>query len=170
MKWSLIILLAAAAMTPVSTACGEKKAETHRHPDLPISFKTFEGWHRVPRPGDEGTFEMASPGGTLNVMVWYTSTEQDARRYLLKMADMKGLELPAGAEPDTISTGPHEAIVFEIPGTLLAVIDNGRSMGYPAENALYIVQISCPRQEYGEHRELMHRILGTVRITGEGGR
>lgn len=169
MKWFMLILLAASALAPSSPECGEKKAETHRHPDLPIEFKTFEGWHSVPRPGDEETFEMASPGGEVHVMVWYTSTEQDAARYLMKMADMKGLKLEEGAGPDRVRTTHHDMVFYEIPGTLLAVIDNGSSRNHPAENALYIVQISCPREGYVGRDGLIRGILDTVRITGVGG-
>lgn len=127
MRQMILVLLASLLIAPAAAVRVEAKAETHRHPDLPVQFKTFEGWHRVPRPGDEGTFEMASPGGTVHVMVWYTSTEQDARRYLIKMADMKGLDIPDAAEPDILSTGHYDPVAFDIPGTLLAVIDNGRS-------------------------------------------
>jgi hypothetical protein len=161
-----VMLLSAVLATP-GKALG--KAETHRHPDLPFQFKVFEGWKQVPRPGDEGTFEMASPNGELDVMLWYTSTEQDARRYLIKMADMKGLELHRGQQPDTVRTDHHMMLIYDVTGTILAVIHNGQSIGRPVENALYITQISCPREKYEEYRKLMRDILGTVRVTAEGG-
>ncbi len=89
MRQMILALLASLLIAPAAAVRVEAKAETHRHPDLPVQFKTFEGWHRVPRPGDEGTFEMASPGDKVTIMVWHTSTEQDARKYLMKMADME---------------------------------------------------------------------------------
>ncbi len=169
MRQMILALLTSVLIAPAAAVRVEAKAETHRHPDLPVQFKTFEGWHRVPRPGDEGTFEMASPSGKAHVMVWYTSTEQDARGYLIKMAGMKGLEIPEGSGPDSLSTEYHDVVLYDIPGTILAVIHNGSSRGHREENALYIVQISCPVDEHDGCSELMSRILGTVRITGEGG-
>jgi hypothetical protein len=169
MKGIKVLLLATAFLPPFSLEGGEKKAETHKHPDLPIEFKTFEGWKRVPRPGDEGTFEMASPSGKARVLVWYTSTEQDAESYLVKMADMRGLETAEGAGPDSVRTAGHDAVAVEVPGTLLAVIDNGSSRKHPKENALYIIEISCPPEGYEGCYDLIHRILGTVRITEKGG-
>lgn len=169
MKHMMIALLVSALIVPAPADSAEAKAETHTHPGLPVSFRTFEGWHRVPRPGDEGTFEMASPDGKARVMLWYTSTEMDARRYLVKMADMKGLDIPDGSMPEDIRTTHHDMVVYRIPGTTLAVIPNGNSAGHPKENALYIVQVSCLREGYEGCEELMDGILGTVRIAGEGG-
>ncbi len=158
------LVLAASGAVP-----SEKKAETHSHPGLPFEFKAFEGWRQVPRPGDEGTFEAVSPNGEVRVLLWYTATEQDARRYLMKMADMKGLNIPRGAEPDSVSNPGHDALAYDVPGTFLAVIHNGRSDSRPGENALYIVQISCPPGRHEEYRELTRSIFDSVRISRKGG-
>jgi hypothetical protein len=112
---------------------------------------------------------MASPGGKARVMVWYTSTEMDARRYLVKMADMKGLDLPEGYQPEDITTTYHYMVACRITGTTLAVIPNGKTEKRPKENALFIIQITCPPEEYDGCEELMSGILESVRITGEGG-
>ena len=169
MRQIILVMLAAALIMPAAAGRAEAKAETHTHPSLPVSFKTFEGWTRVPRPGDEGTFEMASPGGKARVMVWYTSTEMDARRYLVKMADMKGLDLPEGYQPEDITTTYHYMVVCRITGTTLAVIPNGKTEKRPKENALFIIQIICSPEGYDGCEELMSGILESVRITGEGG-
>jgi len=169
MRHFSIILAALAVLAAAPAEAAEKKAETHRHPSLPVSFKTFEGWHRVPRPGDEGTFEMASPSGTVHVLVWYTSTEQDAAGYLVKMSGMMGLDIHDGTEPDTLETEYHQMVHYVFPGTTLAVIDNGRTEERPRENALYIVKVVYPAEGCDDCEGLARRILGTVRVYGEGG-
>jgi hypothetical protein len=48
--------------------------------------------------------------------------------------------------------------------TLLAVIPCGKSRDHPDENALYIVQIWCPEENYERHARLMEEILFSVQI------
>jgi hypothetical protein len=48
---------------------------------------------------------------------------------------------------------------------LMAVIPDGKSKTYPRENALHIIQIWCPEENYEQHIRIMENILGSMEIT-----
>lgn len=145
--------------------------QIYKHPTLGFQFKASPGWERVARPGDEATYEVMDPGSGIHVMLWYTTTEQDARGYLWKMADMKGLV--SEEKPSKARIAGHNAWMYDVPGkvnkepahVLLAVIKHGMSTKHPKENALYIVQIWCPENMYSRQKKRMKEILATIEIT-----
>ena len=164
MKKQILILLIIA----LAAGAAWGKAEFYGHHELPFAFKCYEGWKRVPRPGDEGTSEWVNPPSTMRVLLWATSTEQDAGRYLAKMADMKGLDSAADV-PDTVGTHGPDALVLESPGTVLGVIHTGMSKERPRENILYIIQIICLPERHEEEKGFMYELIESVRTDYEGG-
>jgi|GEM_PF-932677 len=145
--------------------------QVYKHPSLNFQFEASPNWIRVPRPEDNMIYEVMNPDSIVHVVLWYTTTEQDARGYLLKMASMKDLVLEE--KPSKVRIKEHDAWVLDVPGNInktpvrmfLVVIKHGKSTLHPRENALHIVQIWCPEKEYNRHMQRMENILDSVEIT-----
>ena len=144
--------------------------QIYKHPRLNIQFEAPANLKQYPYHKDKSIYEIFDPDTNIHVMLWYTSTEQDASRYLEKMADMKGFN--PEEKPVKTKIKDRDAWLYNIPGlvnknssqVLLAVIPNGKSEKYPRENALYIVQIWCPVDNYKQHTLIMENILESVEI------
>ncbi|MFH1841621.1 MAG: hypothetical protein ABIF77_00300 [bacterium] len=114
---------------------------------------------------------MADPASGINMVLWYTTSEQSARAYVVKMASM--LEVVADSEPRSRTINNHEVWVLDLAGagdaentrTVLATLADGKSTVHPAENALYVIQIHCPADTYPELATDLYRLLDSVRIT-----
>jgi len=48
---------------------------------------------------------------------------------------------------------------------LIAVIPDGKSKTHPRENALHIIQIWCPEENYEQHIRIMENVLDSKEIT-----
>jgi hypothetical protein len=172
LPWLLALNLSVAMTLTAGRSMGQER-RVYQHPTLNVQFQATPNWERVPRPEDALIYEVADPTGVVHVVLWYTTTEQDGRRYLMKMASMKDVQLEEGQEASRRRIDGHEAWVLNLPGrerearvrTLLAVIPHGKSAERPRENALYVVQIWCPEDEYENHRRALENILASVEIT-----
>ncbi len=173
---NLLLLLAVNAMTAVPSMIDDsvgQDLQVYKHPTLNIQLQATQSWRRVPRPEDETIYEVADPAGAVHVVLWYTTTEQDGRKYLMKMAGMMDVQIEEDQEASRRRIGGHEAWVLDLPGhergarvrMLLAVIPHGKSSEWPRENALYLVQIWCPEDDYQSYRQSMEDILSSVEIT-----
>jgi hypothetical protein len=146
--------------------------QVYKHPRQNIQFEAPADWKENPYHKDKGIYEIFDPDADIHVMLWYTTTEQDAPRYLEKMADMKGLVLEG--KPAKIQIKNRDAWLYNAPGLinkksvqiLLAVIPDGKSKEYPRENALHLIQIWCPEENYEQYMRLMEDILDSMEITG----
>jgi hypothetical protein len=166
-------VILATALT-LSFAGGEVPAadlRPYKHPDLDLQFTAPHGWQHRPRPGDPGTHERVDPETGIHVLMWSTSTEQSAKRYLNKMSSM--MSLKRVAKPRAQSIDGRDAWVLEARGTvegdlvetLLAVIPSGRSRLHPFETKLYIVQIQVPAVHHPGEAGRAEQLLETVRVT-----
>jgi hypothetical protein len=166
-----LTLTIALALLIVAAAAPAQELRPYKHPDLDMQFTADEGWHHRSRPGDAGTHERVDPETGIHVLMWYTSTEQNAESYLLKMAHM--MDLALGAELQRRTIAGREVWVLDTTGkveetpvhSLLAVIPSGKSRQHPFENNLYIVQIWCPVADHTRLADHMAELLHTVRIT-----
>jgi hypothetical protein len=167
-RLAVTIVLAAAVYS--GGAMGDT-GRTYKHPSLDFRFQASPRWIRVPRPEDDMIYEVMDSDSIVHVVLWYTTTEQDAYRYLMKMADMKGLA--PESETSKIRIGQSDALVLDATGTIndvpihtfLAVIEHGKSALHPRENALYIAQLWCRENVYGRHAQSMRDILRSIEIT-----
>jgi len=150
-----------------------QELQVYKHPRLNIQFEAPANWKENPYHGDKLIYEIFNPHTDMHVMLWYTTTEQDGPRYLEKMADMKGLIFEG--KPEIIQIKGRDAWLYNVPGfinkepirMLLAVIPHGKSKTYPRENALHIIQIWCPEENYEQHIHMMENILDSVKITDQ---
>jgi len=148
-----------------------QEPQVYKHPKQNIQFEAPAGWKEYPYHKDKSIYEIFDTDTDIHVMLWYTTTEQSAPKYLAKMADMKGLVLEG--EPEKIQIKGREAWLYNAPGivnkkpaqSLLAVIPDGKSKEYPRENALHIVQVWCPEEQFTDNKEDMMLILYSVQIT-----
>lgn len=143
----------------------------YKHPRLNIQFEAPVNWKENPYHKDKLIYEIFDPETDIHVMLWSTTTEQNAPDYLEKMADMKGLVLES--EPAKIQIKGRDAWSYNVPGlinkksvrVLLIVIPDGKSKIYPRENVLHIMQIWCPEENFEQHRHMMENILNSMDIT-----
>lgn len=165
--WVLLILTF--HVIPVKAA----ELRPYKHPALDMQFTAPVGWPQVPRPGDESVHERVDPETGIHVLMWYTSTEQSAERYLVKMADMMGLDL--SVQPMSLTLDGRQAWLLETAGTVdgkdvwsrLAVIPSGKSHLHPRENNLYIVKICCPVEDHIRLEHQLQQLISSVRITDQ---
>lgn len=144
---------------------------SYKHPELEMQFTATPGWIHEPRPGDEGTHELIDPETGIHVLMWCTSTMQNAQDYLSKMSHM--MDLSRVAEPTHRTIDGREAWVADASGfvadlpveTILAVIPSGKSRRHPRENNLYIFQIWCPAADASRLAGTMNELLASVRLT-----
>ena len=145
--------------------------QVYKHPKQNIQFEAPADWKKNPHHNDKGIYEIFDPETDIHVTLWHTTTEQDAPRYLEKMADMKGLVLEG--MPAKIQIKNRDAWLYNAPGfinkksvqILLAAIPIGKSKEYPRENALHIIQIWCPAEQFTDNEQGMMLILNSVQIT-----
>lgn len=86
-------------------------------------------------------------------------------------SDMKDLVLEG--KPAKIQIKGRDAWCYNAPGfinkksirMLLAVIPDGKSKAYPRENALHIIQIWCPEEQFTDNEQGMMFILNSIQIT-----
>lgn len=171
MKFSLKIIIVVATLLILNINSLSQNVQVYKHPSLNIQFEASQNWLQVPRPEDELIYEMIDPDSVVHVVLWYTETEQDAPDYLMKMADMKDLVLEEIPSRRLIKN--RDAWVLNVPGhernipirMLLAVIQHGKSQLRPAENALFIIQVWCPEENYEQVMGIIENILNSVEIT-----
>lgn len=161
--WTMTVLLVAGCAT-------QQSGQVLRHPTLDMQFEAPTEMEHHPWPGDPGVYELIDPQSAVHVVVWHTTTEQDGLRYLLKMADMKGLAMDR--EPERRLIRSREAWVLDTTGvheetpihTLLAVLPHGKVRERPRENFLFIMQIWCPEGSWAQHKDTMEAILASMEI------
>ena len=146
-------------------------AEIYRHPTLDFEFEAPSGWKNVRHPEDGLIYEMRDPASGLRVMLYLTTTEQDCPGYLKKMADMKGYRAET---PTERRIGTSDGWLIETAGDIygqsskVVLAGVSRPGGYPKENALYIVQVWCPEEEYEQLKRQMTEILASVKVMPGG--
>lgn len=170
MKYSPLPLIASLILC-VALPVQAQGLRVYEHPSLGFAFTAPDGWKPVVHPEDDLIYEVADSKTGIHVLLWYTSTEQSALRYLEKMAGMKDLNIEQ--KPQARRFDLYDGWVFRLPGkiegksvrTVLAAIDGGKSGPHPEERALYIVQIWCPAETSMDHWRRMDDILNSVTIT-----
>lgn len=171
MKPLLVIICALLLAPAVLFALDAEELQVFKHPVLEFQFKASKNWRVWPRPESKLAYEVAAPDSSIHVVLWYTTTEQDAGRYLWKMSGMKDIDLE-NEKPTQEKIGGRDAWVLRAQGRernanvqmILAVIPRGMSKQHPKEHELFIVQIWCAAQTAVEHKKTMEALLAGVEI------
>lgn len=167
-KISPALLLVALAASPRT-----QDVSTYRHPALPVSIEAPTGWEAGAWRDDPGVLEVAAPDGSVQVLLWFTDTEQSADRYLAKMVGMKPVE-PAGPVRK-IDIGERPAWRVEATGSeqgqdgiaeTFIAMDVGP--GFPGEGTL-VLQVWCPERLRADHATLIDGIVASLRVEPESG-
>ena len=148
-----------------------QETQIYKHPSLNFQFSASQQWIDIYHSEDSLIYEMMSSDSILQVMLWYTETEQNAKKYLAKMADMKSLSVTE-KEPSSGIINNKEIWMYTASGhagqiqiqTLLAVIPHGNSEIHPKENRLFIIQIWCQKGQYLSKKNTFEEILNSVQI------
>ena len=169
MKYLIIFLFVITITTPAESFLQE--TQFYKHPHLNFHFEAAGNWINVPHPEDKLIYEMISPDSVLHVMLWYTETEQSAKKYLIKMSDMKGLDLDNN-KPSTEKIDGKDSWLLRSPGNIgrihaksfISVTADGKVSQRPKENKLYIVQIWCKEESFPDVNNNFDEILGSIKI------
>ena len=88
-----VLFLTAALFASSSIVLHSQEPTTYKHPARDFSFEAVGSWEQNMHHTDKMIYEMVNPEHDIHVMLWYNGgTESSCEHYLLKMADMKGLE------------------------------------------------------------------------------
>lgn len=147
-----------------------QNTSVYRHSVLNFQFTASDNWKNIWH-GTDQIYEVMSPDSILHVKLWHTETEQSAEKYLIKMADMKGLELK-GRSPVLKKINGKDFRVLKTTGTYsqekirtwLSVIDNGKVSSRSKENNLFIIQLWCPAIVYQDYLKYFEQIQNSVKI------
>jgi hypothetical protein len=156
----------------------DQEVKTFKHPELNFSFKATGEWKNNPYHKDKMIYEMVNPKTGIHVLLWYTGgTESTCDKYLVKMADMKGLNF---AEP-VKKRGDREPVwVLTCTGAendakivnILAALSYKEKYGKDAPercqgesfNAIHIAQVWCPAKRYDENKKMMQDIISSLAL------
>jgi hypothetical protein len=150
---------------------GAQDDQIYQHPDLNIQLRAPSGWKQLPRPEDRLIYEIVDPDQIVHAVLWYTETMQDGPGYMKKMAGMK--DLVYQGEPDQMRIDGRDAWLLDTSGQerkipirlLLAVIHHEKPITHADHNALFVIQIWCPESFYTQKKQLMEKILNSIRFT-----
>jgi hypothetical protein len=143
----------------------------YKHPLLAFQFTASENWSQINHPEDNLIYEVTNPGNALHVMLWYRETEQSAKKYLIKMADMKGLA-DKHIEPNKVTIDNKDSWQHETISTIgnenvksfISVTANGHNKQRAKENCLYILHIWCMEEDYVKYDNRIDEIIASVKI------
>lgn len=171
MKHFILLFLIILSCIVPTIYLSAQDSQVYKHPSLNLAVEAPSNWKLVKHPKDPSIYEIADPKGAVHVMLWYTCTMQDAKGYLEKMGDMKGLIWEE--EPVNMNSWKDDAWMIDATGdvwgmkarTLLTVIHRGYDSKYTDHYALYIVMIWCPKEKFPQYQDQMKDILKSVRFT-----
>jgi len=150
----------------------------YKHPKLNFSFESTGDWNNNPYHKDDMIFEMVNSDQDIHVLLWYNGgTEMDCEKYLLKMADMKGLNcnVPVRENFDNKTIWVLECTGFENDIQVTKIL---AAMSYekPYEkdapercqgkdyNAIHIAQVWCPETKYQDNKKQMDDIIASLEL------
>ncbi len=145
---------------------------TYKHPLLDFEFTASENWKKIDHPEDKLILEMVDPLDHIHVILWLTETVSKPKPYLLKMADMKGLELTGN--PINIIANGREGWVIKAEGKINDIESTVFIASFPMTGdkyvhhknhiAQYIMQIWCPSELLPQKTEEIGAIQKSVEI------
>ena len=144
----ITIVLAGFALSPAQS----QNQKIYKHPSLDFQFTATENWTKIDHPEDKMILEMVDPEEVIHVILWVTETVSSPEGYLVKMADMKGLQVTGN--PINILVNGREGWVIKAEGKINDILSTVFIASIPMTGdkyvhhknhiAQYIMQIWCP--------------------------
>ncbi|MCP4313277.1 MAG: hypothetical protein GY790_18620 [Bacteroidetes bacterium] len=159
MKFCLVILLLSALLFPADIL---SQGERYQHPAYDFSFEATPNWTESFLDSGTRDYSVVHPNNNMEIRLAYVADCRQPVKYMRRLSGLKGLECQRGGY-DTI-LNDREAVVMK--GNFLEGRESYSTMviGFPMENGLYLMEISCPDNCAGAHRERLKAILKTVRV------
>jgi hypothetical protein len=136
--------------------------ERYFHPVYEISFEATPNWTEYfPDTNDKG-YSLVNPNNNMVISLAYVPGVKRPKKYMKSLSGFKGLVSPRGGY-DTI-LNDQEALI--LCGNCLESRESFSTMviGFPTQDGLYIMEISCPENCQAVHRQRLQNILNTVRV------
>ena len=157
----------------------DQDIHTFRHPVIGFSFSASGTWVQNPFQKDEMIYEMMENEKSIQVKLWYTGgVEMSPPRYLVKMADMTGLQ---SSEPFERTIDSQSVWLLETTGTeggvnihkTIAALSYREKYGEDAPgrcqgkefNAVHIAELTCPLDRYGDNKLMMDGIISSLKLS-----
>lgn len=176
MKTIPLLLTAILFFFSLDISQGQER-QTYTHPGLDFSFSSSGKWENNSYHKDKMIYEMVNAETGIHVMLWYNGgTESTCEKYLVKMADMKGLNFEGPVEKEGDEgpwalrcTGVEDGTaIVKILAALSYVEKYGpdvpeRSKG-KTYNAMHIAQVWCPEDRYEANKKMMQDIVTSLAL------
>jgi len=155
----MLILFLATLLLPMGLL---SQGERYQHPVYDISFKASPNWTENCKSTEVAEYCVVHPNNNMEISLKYVPDCRRPEKYMRRISGLKGLVCHRG-EYDTI-LNDQEALVMT--GNCLEGRESYSTMviGFPKENGLYLMEISCPDNCSAVHRKRVKTILNTVRI------
>ena len=121
---------------------------------------------------DKLIYEMVDPNEEVHIMLWMTETVSGPDKYLMKMADMKGLTVTG--DPIRITAGSHDGWVIRAEGKINDISSTVIIASFPLTGekyvhhknhiAQYIMQAWCPSDMFKDKATEIGTIQRSLKI------
>lgn len=152
--WFLLLLLISGGLWA--------QGELYQHPVFDISFEATPNWAESYPGSDSFEYSVVHPNHNMKISLRFIPECKRPKKIFRQLSGLTGLICFRGAY-DTILNG-QEALVMK--GNCIEGMESYSNMiiGFPKENGLYLMEISCPDNCTAAHRKRVNTILQTVRI------
>lgn len=153
------ILLMTALVVPSGL---QSQGESYHHPVYEISFEASPDWTEPVPYSQGGKYSVINPNHNMQISLGYVPQCKRPLKYMRKLSGLKGLVCLRDGY-DTI-LNDHEALILF--GNCLEKRESYATMviGFPKEDGLYLMEISCPENCQTLHFQRLQAILNSVRV------
>ena len=157
LKGSLFLLCM--LLCPAAMFC---QGEKYEHPVYDISFEASPNWTENFGDSDGLAYSMIHPNHNMEISLAYVADCKRPEKYMRRLSGLNGLVCKRGGY-DTL-LNDREALVMK--GNCLEGRESYSTMviGFPIDNGLYLMEISCPENCTPFHLERLKPILKSVRV------
>ncbi len=136
----------------------------YTHPLYDISFEASANWKQVLREVNGKEYRLTHPNHNMSICLSYVPECRHPKRYLKRISGAKGLISPGGYY-DTVL---NDQVALILRGCCVKGKRPYQNLfvGFPVDEGLYLVEITCPLDCSFSHQERIKAILETV-VVGE---
>jgi hypothetical protein len=140
----------------------QSQGERYHHPDYDISFEATPNWTEQFPDTNSNIYSFINPNHNMVISLAYVPGCKKPMKYMKQLSGLMGLVYKRDGY-DTV-LNDHEALI--LCGNLLEYRESFTTMviGFPMEEGLYLMEISCPDNCQSAHRKQLQSILNTIRI------